>query len=277
MMAAALALTFAFGTSDRLAGAYGTAVATTTVLTTALLYRVMRVSWRWPPLASLAMFGTFVVIDLIFFGANLLKIPEGGWFPLLLGVVIFTIMSTWRTGADAMHRMQYRDSMTIDRVRRELRDGRILRVPGCAIFLTRLSQGIPPLIADHIRQMGSLYEHVVALTVRFSDRPRISRHRRVHVERIGDGVWHMTIRFGFIETPSVPKVLDAVKPDGRVNLEEALVFSERDRVVSRKTKPRMWHWQRALFSLLYRNAVHPSDRFGIAPKNFIQITREIEI
>jgi KUP system potassium uptake protein len=277
MMAATLALIFAFGTSDRLAGAYGTAVATTTVLTTALLYRVMRVSWRWPALASLATFVAFVVVDLIFFSANLLKIVEGGWFPLLLGALIFTIMSTWRTGGDAMHRMQYRDAMKINQFRRKLRDNRILRVPGCAIFLTRLRQNVPPLIVDHIRQMGSLYEHVVMLTVRFSDRPRIGPHRRLRIEKIGDGVWHMTIRFGFIEAPNVPKVLGAAKPDRKFSLEEALVFSERDRVVSRKFRPRLWRWQRALFSLLYRNSIDPSDRFGIAPKNFIQITREIEI
>jgi KUP system potassium uptake protein len=167
--------------------------------------------------------------------------------------------------------------MRINQFRRKLRDDRILRVPGCAIFLTRLRQNVPPLIVDHIRQIGSLYQHVVMLTVRFSDRPRIDPHRRLRVEKIGDGVWHMTIRFGFIEAPSIPKVLGAAKPDRRFNLEEALVFSERDRVVSRKSKPRLWRWQRALFSLLYRNSIDPSDRFGIAPKNFIQITREIEI
>jgi KUP system potassium uptake protein len=277
MMATTLALTLAFGTSDRLAGAYGTAVATTMLLTTALLYRVMRVSWRWSAFASLATFGTFVIVDLVFFGANLLKIAEGGWVPLAIAALIFTIMSTWRTGADAMHRVQHRDSMTIDNFQRQLRDGRILRVPGCAVFLTRLRQGIPRLIADHIRQMGSLYEHVVVLTVRFSDRPRVSPNRRLSVENIGQGVWHMTVRFGFIEAPIISKVLPRSEATRQLNLDEALVFSERDRVVSRKTKPRLWRWQRALFSLLYRNSGVPSDRFGIAPKDFIQITREVEI
>jgi KUP system potassium uptake protein len=277
MMLGTLALTVTFASSDRLAGAYGAAVSTTMLMTTAILYRIMRVSWRWPAWAAIGVFAGFMTVDVVFFAANLLKIAEGGWIPLVAGGAIFAVMTTWRAGIDAMHRRHERDAVTIAQFVRQLREHKIRRVPGAAIFLTRLRDEIPPLIADHIRQFGSLYEEAVALSVSFSIRPRVRPENRLHVERLGEGFWHVTVRFGFVEVPNVAKALHREKSNCPLDPDHAIYFSERDRVVARKQKPRLAAWRRRLFSFLYRNAVDPVERFSLPAENFVQITRQIEV
>jgi len=277
MMIGTLALTIGFANSDRLAGAYGAAVSTTMLMTTAILYRVMRVLWRWPAWAAIGLFSLFVCVDFAFFVANLTKIAEGGWIPLLFGALIFIVMTTWHGGIDAMRRRQERDVMTVAQFVRRLRDHKIERIPGRAIFLTRLRGFIPPLIADHVRQMGSLYEETIALTVQFTANPRVRSISRLHVEPLGQGFWQVTVRFGFMETPDVTKALEREKTKCPINTADAIYFSERDRVVARKQKPRLAAWRRRLFSFLYLNSIHPADRFNFPSQHFVQISRQIEI
>jgi KUP system potassium uptake protein len=277
MMLGTLALTVIFESSDRLAGAYGAAVSTTMLMTTAILYRIMRVSWRWPAWQAIGVFSLFMTVDIAFFAANTLKIAEGGWIPLVVGGVIFAVMTTWRAGIDAMHRGHERDAMTFAQFVRQLHEHKVTRVPGAAIFLTRLQDEIPPLVADHIRQFGSLYEEAVALTVSFSIRPRVPADSRLHVERLCEGFWHVTVRFGFVEVPNVAMALHREKSNCPIDADKAIYFSERDRVVARKQKPRLAAWRRRLFSFLYRNAIDPVDRFDLPAENFVQISRQIEV
>ena len=276
MMIGTLALTIGFTNSDRLAGAYGAAVSTTMLMTTAILYRIMRVLWRWPAWAAIGLFALFICVDIAFFVANLTKIAEGGWIPLLFGALVFIVMTTWHTGIDAMRRRQERDMITAAQFVRQLREHKIQRIPGRAIFLTRLRGFIPALIADHVRQMGSLYEESIALTVQFTARPRVTSNR-LHVEPLGEGFWHVTVRFGFMETPDVCRALEKEKSKCPINTEDAIYFSEHDHVVARKQKPRLPAWRRRLFSFLYRNSIHPADRFNFPSEHFVQISREIEI
>jgi KUP system potassium uptake protein len=277
MMLGTLALTIIFTSSDKLAGAYGAAVSTTMLMTTAILYRIMRVTWRWPAWTAIGIFSLFMCVDVAFFVANLTKIAEGGWIPLFAGGLIFVIMTTWRAGIDALHRRQERDVTTVAQFIRKLHDHKIKRVPGKAIFLTRLRGFIPPLIADHVRQMGALYEEAIALSVHFTIRPRVPAHRRLHFEKLGEGFWHVTVRFGFIEVPDIAKALHREKSECPVNLDNAIYFSERDRVVGRKHEPRLSAWRRKLFAFLYRNSINPADRFNIPAENFVQIARQIEV
>jgi KUP system potassium uptake protein len=277
MMFGTLALTIGFGRSDALAGAYGAAVSTTMLMTTAILYRVMNAIWRWRKAAAIAIFSLFIMVDVVFFAANLLKIAQGGWIPLAIGAAIFVIMINWHAGIAAMHRAQERDTLSIQQFVRQLQDCKIPRPPGTAIFITRFRGSVPPLIGDHVRQMGSLYEQTVALTVNFSSRPRVNPADRIKFEKLGEGFWHVTLRFGFIDTPDVAKALHRDKEQCPINLDNAIYFSERDYVVQRKRKPRLTAWRRLLFSFLYRNSVHLADRFNIPPQNFVQISREIEV
>lgn len=274
MMLLTLTITLVFASSDRLAGAYGVAVSATSLMTTALLYRVMRVRWRWQSAVATLVFVCFFVVDLAFFAGSALKIADGGWIPLLIGLAIFAIMTTWRDGMDALDREQDRDRVTLAHFVRQLRDREIPRQEGAALFLTRLQDIVPPVIADHVRQLGGFYKEVVALTVRFSQsRPRIAPEQRIAMRHLGPGFWHLTLSFGFIEVPDVPRSLHIGKTDCPFDMDGALYFGERDRIEGRRTKPRMAAWRRVLFSFLYRNSVHPADRFNLPAANFVQITR----
>ncbi len=274
MMLLTLALTLTFASSDRLAGAYGVAVSATSLMTTALLYRVMRVTWRWHFVVAVVVFICFFTVDLAFLAGSALKVTEGGWVPLLVGAAIFAIMTTWRDGMDALDREQDRDRVTLAHFVRQLRDQKIPRSEGTALFLTRLQDVVPPLIADHVRQLGGLYKEVVALTVRFSqNRPRIRAEHRIAMRHLGPGFWHLTLSFGFIEVPDVPRSLHNAKTRCPFDMDGALYFSERDRIERRRTKPRMADWRRILFSFLYRNSIHPADRFNLPAAEFVQITR----
>lgn len=274
MMLLTLVLTLAFGSSDRLAGAYGVAVSATSLATTVLLYRIMRVRWRWRFSIAAFAFACFLIVDLAFFTSNALKIAEGGWVPLLVAAAIFVIMTSWRDGLDALDREQDGDRVTLAHFVRQLREKKIPRQEGAALFLTRLRGIVPPVIADHVRQLGGFYKQVAALTVRFSQsRPRIEPEKRVAIRHLGPGFWHLTITFGFIEVPDVPRALHVAKTKGPFDMEDALYFSERDRIERRRTKPHMASWRRILFSFLYRNSIHPADRFNLPATNFVQITR----
>ena len=277
MMLGTLALTIGFRHSDSLAGAYGAAVSTTMLMTTAILYRVMDAIWRWRRPVAVAIFSLFISVDIVFFAANLLKIAQGGWIPLIIGAAIFVIMTTWRAGVDAMHRMQERNTLTVAQFIRQLHEGRVPRAPGTAIFITRFRDSIPPLIAEHVGQIGSFYEHAVALTVSFSGRPRVDPDKRINFEKLGEGFWHVTLYFGFMDTPDVAKALHRDKSRCPIDLDNAIYFSERDYVVPRTRKPRLSAWRRAVFSFLYRNSIHLADRFNIPASNFIQISRQIEV
>jgi KUP system potassium uptake protein len=274
MMLLTLTLTITFARSDRLAGAYGVAVSATSLMTTALLYRVMRATWRWRLTVAALVFASFFAVDLAFFAGNALKVAEGGWVPLLVGAAVFAIMTTWGEGMNALDREQDRDRVTLAHFVRQLRDNKIPRQEGCALFLTRLQGIVPPVIADHVRQLGGFYNEVVALTVRFSrNRPHIAPKQRIAMRHLGPGFWHLTVSFGFFDVPDVPRTLHISKTQCPFDMDDALYFSERDRVEPRRVKPRMAAWRRILFSFLYRNSVHPADRFNLPAANFVQITR----
>jgi KUP system potassium uptake protein len=149
MMIVTITLTIGFGSSARLAGAYGTAVSTTMVLTTALLYTVMRKRWGWSTPLALLISGAFLVVDSVFFAANMLKIAEGGWIPLSLGVILFVVMTTWRFGIEAVRNRMAPMTEPPEEFVKRLEENKICRVPGTAVFLTRLTEGTPPLMIEH--------------------------------------------------------------------------------------------------------------------------------
>jgi KUP system potassium uptake protein len=204
MMVVTIALVITFGTSSRLAGAYGTAVSTTMLLTTVLLYYAMRQVCHWPLTLVLPLAAVFLVVDFVFFAANLLKIRDGGWIPPLLALVLFAVMTTWRAGMDALRRAQSRHSESVDDFLREIARHKGARVPGTAVFLMRLSERVPPLLLQHVRQIGAIPQTIVALTVRFVDRPRIPPEQKIELHQFGSSFWQLTVRYGFFESPNVP-------------------------------------------------------------------------
>jgi KUP system potassium uptake protein len=278
MMICTLALTFSFGSSGALSGAYGTAVSTTMLLTTALLYSAMRDVWRWPVPLAAASSGIFLLFDLAFFSANLLKIREGGWAPLLFGTLIFIIMTTWHQGIEAIRHSFAQRPESMEEFIEQLKSGRIVRVPGTAVFLSRTETAIPPVMVRHVAQIRALSEKVVSLTVRFEEYPRVPLSQRAEVEQITKDFWHVTIRFGFIEKPDLSSALACAKEKGcLIDLHEAVYFAAHDEVVRRPGPPRLTPWRRMLFAFLYRNAVRTPDLFDLPADRFLEVGRQIEL
>jgi len=278
MMLATVGITITFRSSDRLAGAYGTAVSTTMLLTTALLFTAMLKVWRWPLAVCVPVAGVFLIVDLGFFSANLLKIAEGGWLPLTFGAAVFLLMTTWRSGIDAVRASLARASEDSDHFLAEIRSKRIPRVPGTAVFLTRTTQLIPPLLIDHVKHMGALHSAIIALTILFEETPRVVEDERCNVEPIADGIWRVTLRFGFIEIPDVCAALGSMTTlDPSIDLDNAVYFGTRDLIVRRPGSSLFTHWRLPLFAFLYRNAVKMVDRFNLPPQNVVEIARQIEI
>ncbi len=278
MMIATVAIAIAFGRSDKLAGAYGTAVATTMLLTTCLLYAAMRRIWRWSAALSLSVAGLFIVVDIAFFYANLLKIADGGWLPLTLGAGIFFIMSTWRSGVDCVHDALVQPEEESQQFLDELAAGKIPRVPGTAIFLTKSPQQIPSLMIYHVQHMGSLHERVVTLTVEFEETPRVPEQERCEAEHIAEGIWHATVRFGFLEIPDLRRALANLKHlDPLLDTDGGVYFAARDLIVRKPGHGRLAHWRLPVFAFLYRNAVKVVDRFRLPSRNVVEVARKIEV
>ncbi len=277
MMCLTVALTVGFGSSDRLAGAYGAAVSTTMLLTTALLYQVMRRRWGWSAARATSLTGVLLTVDLAFFLANLFKIEEGGWIPLLFGALLFGIMITWHFGLDALHRRSMAQSEHIDAFFAGLRDQHIARVPGTAIFLTRLSHRIPPIIVNYVRQTHSLHQTAIALTATFESVPRIRPADRIRCAQLCEGVWHISVHFGFVEIPDLPAVLANAKQIGVPMQQDTTYFVERHDPLSRKRRNPLARFQIALFAFMARNSAHAIDRFRIPNGSLVEIGSRTEL
>ncbi len=278
LMAATLGTTIGFGSSDRLAGAYGTAVATTMMLTTGLLYKAMRDVWKWPAAAAVPVIAVFGVVDLSFFCANLLKIADGGWLPLTFAGVLFVVMVTWRTGIEAIHAALLQTPETVQRFLSQLSAHEIPRIDGTTVFLTRSNQRVSRLIVDHAHYTGVLPKRTIALSIRFESTPRIVGPKCSVVEKIGEGVWLIAARFGFFEIPDLRAALNNAQGlEAPVDFDQALFVAARDLVVPKPQGRSMSRWRIALFAFLYRNSAKIVDRFNLPPHRVVEIGRQIEI
>jgi KUP system potassium uptake protein len=278
LMVASVLTTIAFGSSDRLASAYGTAVATTMLLTTVLLYQAMSEVWRWPRLLAVLAGGSFFIVDLAFFSANLLKIEDGGWLPLSLAAVIFLVMTTWRQGLDAMHSGLTQTPEEVERFLSKLKSGAIPRVDGTTVFITRSNQRLSRLIVDHSRYTGVLPRRTVALSIRFETTPRIPEPKCTVVEQLADGLWLIVARFGFFEIPDLRSALNRADGlDQPIDFDRARFVAARDLVVQKAKGSALAGWRVGLFAFLYRNSAKIVDRFNLPPQRVIEIARQIEI
>ncbi len=278
LMGATLAVTIVFGSSDRLAGAYGTAVATTMLLTTMLLHRAMREVWHWPWYLAGTATAVFIVVDASYFLANLAKIAQGGWLPLSFAAVLFIIMVTWRRGVDAVRDALVQKPEAAGRFLAAFEKGAIPRVEGTTVFLTRSTQKVSRLIMDHAHFAGSLPRNAIALSIVFEETPRVKGQSCTVVDNVGDGLWHVVARFGFFEIPDLRAALKNVQGlDPPVNFDDAMFVGARDLVVTNPQRPVLSGWRMTLFAFLYRNSVKVVDRFNLAPEKVVEIARQIEI
>src|ERR1022692_4095284 len=278
LMIATVGITIAFGSSDRLAGAYGTAVATTMLLTTCLLYTAMGKAWHWRAPIVITVAGLFLIVDGGFFAANLSKIADGGWLPLTLAAMLFLMMITWLTGLNAIRASFRQIPRTAEQFVRVLEGGLFPRVEGTMVFLTRSTQQASRLIMDHVHFMGALPRHVIALSVIFEETPRVAGPTCTVINKVAEGWWQVVAQFGYLEIPDLRGALERAQGiDASIDLDKAVFVASRDLVVHKPGSKVLRGGRLALFAFLYRNAVKAVDRFNLPPHNVVEIARQIEI
>jgi KUP system potassium uptake protein len=278
MMTCTIALTIGFASSSRLSGAYGTAVSTTMLLTTMLLYRVMRERWGWSAFIAMITCAVFFLVDFVLFAANLIKIREGGWIPLSFSLLILIVMTTWRYGIDALRAQHAETTMPPNLFVAKLREMNIPRVPGTAIFLTRVADTTSRLLMRHVEQFGALQETVVTLGVKFADVPRIPRRDRIVMKQLAEGFWQISAHFGFVQIPDLPAALRQARERGcPADLRHPVFFHAIDEVVASPTHGILARARLRLFAFMLRNSVRPVDLFLMPTHNFIEISRRLEI
>lgn len=277
LMLATIGLVLGFKSSSNLAAAYGVAVTTTMVITTFLLYFVAREKWKWGKGKAVLLMSTFLIIDLAFFGANILKLPHGGWFPLVIATIVFTAMTTWRRGrqvlwerikSSALPDALFLSSLDIDPP---------IRVPGTAVFMDRNPEATPHALLHNIKHNKILHERVVLLTVLTEERPHVPRSERVKIIPLGKGIFRIIIRYGFMEDPDVPVVLNAVKAEGlEFRPAETTYFLGRESLVATR-RPGMAIWREKLFAWMSRNALGAGYFFDIPPDRIVEIGAQVEL
>jgi KUP system potassium uptake protein len=271
-----IGLVLSFRSSDALAAAYGIAVSGTMLVTTVLLGEVARRRWRWGIPMTFGVIGAFFVVDLSFFSANTLKIIEGGWFPLLVGAVVFTLMSTWRRGRQLLLERTREDNPPLAKFIAELDPAQMPRVRGTAVYLASRRDTLPYAMTDNLRHNKVLHEHVVILTVMTERVPSVAEAERVHVQDLGKGIWRMTVRFGFAERPALPPVLAARAGKIPIDLAETSFFVGRELPVP-SLQPGIAIWREKLYAFMTRNAVAAWDYFQIPPKRVVELGTEVEL
>ncbi|MEW5702113.1 MAG: potassium transporter Kup [Candidatus Zixiibacteriota bacterium] len=277
LMICTVALVLGFGSSSRLAAAYGVAVTTTMLIATILYAVVARLDrrWRWPAVLSFAL--VFIAVDLSFFGANISKIAHGAWIPLAIAAAAFTLMSTWRKGRAILTAKLYAGSPTLETFLDDLHQSPPLRIPGKAIFMAGRRDVVPPALVHNLRHNRVLHQEVAIMNIRTEDVPSVPSEERVTVEELGDGFWRIVARYGFMETPDVCEVLDLARKQG-LEFEPWKVsfFLGRERVRSQPW-PLMSLWRKYIFSFLLRNAQGATTYFNIPPERVIEIGEHVSM
>jgi KUP system potassium uptake protein len=278
LMIVTVGLTIVFGKSDNLAAAYGIAVSATMLMTSALLFIAMREIWGWSVIAAGAVAGGFLVVDSAFFLANLTKIAEGGYVPLLLAVTIYGVMWIWHRGAAAVSLRMHEQLIPVNEFMARIKAANVPRVPGTAVFLTRTESDTPPVMMWHVKHNRALHEHVFVLRVEIKSVPWASSGQRLTIEEIAPDFWRAEAHFGFMERPHIPDLLAASKSLGcTVDLGDVTYYVGHETVIGREDGMGMPEWQERFFAVMERNAVHVSDFFSLPNDQVVEIGRQVAI
>ncbi|HEX7088936.1 MAG TPA: potassium transporter Kup [Longimicrobiales bacterium] len=277
-MLVCIGLVLGFRTSSNIAAAYGVSVTTTMVVTSTLFLVVAREQWRWaPPLALLAG-GFFLLVDLSFWSASLLKIPRGGWFSLLAGAAVFTLLTTWKRGREILAQRIRDRTLPRDLFLANILESPPLRVPGTAVYMYSNPQGTPPALLHNLKHNKVLHERVVFLMVETEEVPFVRAEERATVEHLADGIYHVILHYGFMEDVDVPKALAAIRRDGlEFRPLETTYFLGRETLIASRRQPGMAVWREKLFALMSRNARSAASFFRLPPNRVVELGAQIEL
>lgn len=270
-------LVVGFGSSSRLAGAYGVAVAGEMVLTTLLLFLLMRTGWGWSTLRALAVCGTFLIVDLVFFSANALKIPHGGWVPLAIALVVFLLMTTWKRGREILAKRMDEKTVPLKLLLADLAAEPPIRVPGTAVFMYGTVDGTPPALIHNLAHNKVLHDKIVFLTVVTEEVPHVVASERVVVSRLSKGFHRVVARYGFMEDPEIADILAACKEQHlNIPVEGTTFFMGRETLIA-SDRPGMAIWRERLFAFMSRNALRATAFFKIPPNQVFEVGAQVEL
>ena len=278
LMIGCVLIVLGFRTSSNLAAAYGVAVTSTMVITTLLFYVVARESWGWSRLTAGSLAAAFLVVDFAFFGANIIKVAQGGWLPLVLAAAIFTVMTTWKRGRRVVSERIQAEGKPLDRFLEEILRRPLTRVPGTAVFMNGSASRTPPALRHNIAHNKVLHERVVFVTVKTQQVPHVPVQQRLDVEELGHGLYRVKVHYGFMEDPDIPEALRGALTQGMplVDPDVATYFLGRETIISSR-RPGMARWRERLFGLIARNATTATAYFGIPPGQVVEMGEQIEI
>jgi KUP system potassium uptake protein len=278
LLAAVAAAVVGFGSSSKLASAYGVAVMGTMLATTFLTFFVIRFGWGYPLWLCLLSTGAFVVVDATFFAAAMHKVLDGGWFPLALGAAIFVVMTTWRGGRARLLAGLAASAAPLATFLQSLFRDTPQRVSGTAVFLTSTPDATPHALLHSLKHYKVLHEQNVFLTVEFLDLPSVSGDERVACEALGRDCWRVRVRYGFMESPDVGLALALCGPAGlQVEPMQVSYFLSREKIVPGNAAGGMARWRERLFAAMARNAGSITDFFNIPTNRVVELGTRVEI
>ncbi len=268
----------AFQKSDNLAAAYGIAVSTTMLMTTVLAAVVMTRVWHWNAALVASIISVFIVVDVGFFAANLIKILEGGWFPLLVGSICFLLLITWYQGRKLLRERAISNGIEVDDFMKSLFQHPPYRVEGTAIFLTAHIDFVPPALLHNLKHNKVLHERVIFMKISVWDVPRVSHEQRLSVKDLGNNVYLIRAIYGFKETPDISEVLDLLRAQHKIDcpLMETSFFMARDSLVAKEI-PQMSLWRESIFIWMMQNAARAADFFKVDSGRLIELGTKIEL
>jgi KUP system potassium uptake protein len=281
LAAGTIALVLGFRSSSALASAYGIAVTGTMTITTLLFHRVARDVWRWPPWGAWGLTAAFLTVDLALLGANLVKLEEGGWFPIATAAVVFALLSTWKRGRDALATMLRESGLPLDLFLSDIARKSPQRVTGTAVFLTGNTTTVSPILLHHLKHIKVLHERIVLTSLVTEEVPTIAAEHRTEVRDLGCGFFQVVARYGFMETPDVPALLASLPPlPGGAKLElkpmETTFFLGRETLLA-TGDAKLATWRKRLFIVMARNARTASAFFGLPPNRVVEMGAQIEL
>jgi KUP system potassium uptake protein len=279
---ATIALVLGFKTSSALAAAYGIAVTGTMMITTLLFHRVMRDLWKWRRWKAWPLTVLLMSVDVAFFGANVVKIEEGGWVPIAMAVSIFTLLTTWKRGRDALGEALRGASLPLDLFLPDLAKRKPLRVPGTAVFMTSNVGVVPAVLLHHLKHNKVLHERVVLVSILTEEVPNVPEAERVVSDSLGEGFYRVMAHYGFMETPDVPKLLASLPERPPPNVAIPMNPMDTTFYLGRETllpsgPAALWRWRKRLFIIMARNAATAGGFFGLPPNRVVEMGAQIQL
>ncbi|HTS89759.1 MAG TPA: potassium transporter Kup [Gemmatimonadales bacterium] len=286
LMVACLWLVLTFRTASNLAAAYGIAVTGTMTITTILFGMVALERWGWKRWQVIGLCGLFLVVDLAFFSANIIKFAEGGWFPIFVAILVFTLMTTWNRGRARLTAILEESSLPMALFLEDVSKQLPVRVPGTAVFMTSELRGAPPVLLHHVKHNKVLHEQVILLSVQTEDVPYVSEDERISFEDFGQRFYGVTARYGFMESPDVMAVLRCLRDRGlEIRPSDTTFYLGRETLIARPDQkripsgapPKLAFWRKKLFIFMSRNARPATSFFNIPPNRVVELGAQIQI